>query len=689
MLCQFQRVFRGGIFAAMNNRPGNSEDPGFWRFSAGFLQIILLTLCLGWLNRLLFAWLYRDSLAAASAGNLLSMVLRGLQLDLAVAAFVLAPALLVYHLLAATAWSPLRRLLLAYLAAVVLLVPLLGFVDLQYFDESGKHLTYEATEYLDLTGVSVFAGAFELHPWVSSISLLVSLAIPLACIIWLRRLLATSLPRSGRRRPAYLLALPLWLVLSAVAVRGGLQPIPIGVGHCAISGNPYVNGYCLSPVYSVLVTTLGAGDTRYQFYHETENSRRVRAMLETRGAQPSLQQFPLVRTSPGVAGGNRKNVVLFILESWTSRDVAGLGGDEAVTPTFARLAAQGLLYTRFYASGIRTAEGVFSILASFPNQPHKPVMDRPIASQVRWRSLNDILGEVGYQSLFINGKSLDHDNMKNFLKGLGFDEVIDRYSFPPSFEMDDGAWKGYHDEQVMRVAHDWFSKRSKNPFLGVIYTMDTHPPFVTPDGFPLMFEPNEGANRFLNSLHYSDHSLQLFFDLAREQPYFKNTIFMFVADHSRTRDKFTMANQHRIPFLIYAPGYVDAGTSTTVASQLDILPTVLGLLNLSAAHASFGRDLIATRDRGYAMAVAGGDARWHEDGYMLNDALTLETPFLCDEVNDPRCKNNLWRQKPRQGRRMQQRLRSYVSLSQTLLYEDRVYPRSESQLHQFAASGGQ
>jgi len=74
---------------------------------------------------------------------------------------------------------------------------------------------------------------------------------------------------------------------------------------------------------------------------------------------------------------------------------------------------------------------------------------------------------------------------------------------------------------------------------------------------------------------------------------------------------------------------------------------------------------------------------------MLNDALTQETPFLCDEVNDPRCKNNLWRQKPRQGRRMQQRLRSYVSLSQTLLYEDRVYPRSESQLHQFAASGGQ
>ncbi|HKJ52890.1 MAG TPA: LTA synthase family protein [Gammaproteobacteria bacterium] len=660
----------------MNHRLDGVREPGFWRFSGGFLQIFLLTLCLGWLYRLMFAWSYRESLWAAGADNLLPMLLGGLQMDLAVAAFVLAPALLLYHLLGASGWWPLRYLLYIYLAALVLLIPLVGFVDLQYFDESGKHLTYEATAYLDSTGVSVFAGAFELHPWISALSLLASLAIPAAFLIWLRRLLGTSLPRYGQPRPVYLLALPLWLLLSAVALRGGLQPIPIGVGHCAISGNPYVNGYCLNPVYSVLVTTIGAGDTRYRFYDEVANGRRIRAMLGSETAVQTSSQFPLLRTSPGIAGGNRKNVVLFILESWTGKDVAGLGGDAAITPTFASLSQQGLLFTRFYASGIRTAEGVFSILASFPNQPQRPVMARPIASQVRWRSLNQILGEVGYETMFINGKSLDHDNMKNFLKGLGFDEVIDRQSFPASMQMDGGAWKGYHDEQVMRVANDWFRSRGENPFLGVIYTMDTHPPFVTPDDFPPILEPNEGQNRFLNSLHYSDYSLQVFFDLARQQPYFDNTVFVFVADHSRTRDSFTMADQHHIPLLIYSPGYVDAARNSTVGSQLDILPTVLGLLNLSASHASFGRDLIAARDNGFAMAIAGGDARWHQDGYLLNDALTRAPPFLCHEVQDPQCRNNLWQQDRQQGERMQERLRSYLSLSQTLMYEDRVYPRS-------------
>ena len=668
---------------------GADREPGFWRFTAGFLQIVLAALGLGLLQRLLFAWRYRESLQTATADNLLTMLLRGLQLDFAVAAFMLLPALLLYHLLAATAWPLLRRLLLAYLTLVAFLIVLVGFVDLQYFDEAGKHLTYEATAYLDTTGLSVLAGEFELHPWISSISLLVSLAIPLFLFAWFRRLLSASLPRRGRRKPAYLLALPLWLLVSVVAMRGGLQPIPINASYCAISGNPYVNGYCLNPVYSVLITTMIGGDSRYRFFDEAENSRRVLAMLGDQDSTPAMQQYPLLRISPGVTGGNRKNVVMFILESWTARDVAGLGGDESVTPTFAALSRQGLLFTRFHASGIRTAEGVFSILASFPNQPHRPVMNRPAASQVRWRSLAEILVETGYETMFINGKSLEHDNIRHFLKGLGFGLVIDRDSFPESMQMHEGSWKGFHDEESMRVAHDWFSSRGENPFFGVIYTMDTHPPFLTPDDFPLMFEPNKGANRFLNALHYSDFSLKVFFDLAREQPYFENTVFLFVADHSRTRDKFTMADQHHIPFLIYAPGYVDAGSNTTVASQLDVLPTVLGLLNLSAPHASFGRDLITAQDNGFAMVVAGSEVRWHQDGYLLSDALTRAPPFLCYQAEDPQCEKNLWRQNSERGERMQQRLRSYVSLSQTLLFEDRVYPRSGNVQQQLSVSRGE
>ena len=367
---------------------------GIWRFCAGFLQITLFVICLTWLFRLLFALSYREPLESAGAEALLASVLRGIQFDLAMVAFVLAPALLVYHLLAATGWALLRQLLLAYLTAVVFLVIFVGFADLQYFEEAGKHLTYEATAYLDLSAVPIVSGAFSLHPWITTISLLFCLTISVFFVGWLRRLLDASLPSRGGRRPVYLLALPIWVMVIALTVRGGVQSRPIGVGDCAISGNPYVNSFCQNPVYSVLATAFDPADSRYRFFDEETNRSTVRRLLTRDSAPAAESQFPLLRRSPGVADGNRKNVVLFILESWSGKDVAGLGGEAAITPTFARLSAEGLLFTKFYSSGIRTAEGIFSILQSFPNQPQHPVLDRKLAAQVRWRSLGEILGEA-------------------------------------------------------------------------------------------------------------------------------------------------------------------------------------------------------------------------------------------------------------------------------------------------------
>lgn len=126
-------------------------------------------------------------------------------------------------------------------------------------------------------------------------------------------------------------------MLVTVAVRGGLQPIPIGVGHCSISGNPYVNGFCLNPLYSVLATTIGPADSRYSFSDEEINTHRVRTLLDSAAAEPALPQYPMLRESAGVEGGNRKNVVMIILESWTGKDVAGLGGDPAITPAWPRM----------------------------------------------------------------------------------------------------------------------------------------------------------------------------------------------------------------------------------------------------------------------------------------------------------------------------------------------------------------
>jgi phosphoglycerol transferase MdoB-like AlkP superfamily enzyme len=177
-------------------------------------------------------------------------------------------------------------------------------------------------------------------------------------------------------------------------------------------------------------------------------------------------------------------------------------------------------------------------------------------------------------------------------------------------------------------------------------------------------------------LRYSDYSLETFFRLARSRPYFKNTVFVLVADHTRTRDSFTFENQHRIPLLIYEPDGHFVGVNPVVGSQLDILPTVLAFLDLKAKHSSWGRNLLRIPpDKGFAVSVVGTDLKWRDNNYLLVDNGTDSGAlFLCDVHQDPECRRNVWERHEHEGKRLKATLRSYISLSQALLSDNRVFP---------------
>ena len=206
--------------------------------------------------------------------------------------------------------------------------------------------------------------------------------------------------------------------------------------------------------------------------------------------------------------------------------------------------------------------------------------------------------------------------------------------------------------------------------------MNTHPPFVTPDNYPLLRpQPATDADRYINALHYADYTVGLLIDLARQRPYFQNTVFIFVADHARTSGRFNLSSQHHIPLLIYAPGLVSAGENPVVASQTDILPTVLGLLQLQARHAAWGRDLLTSNDSaGFAVCIAGSEIRWHNAQNLLVDTLGSARPLLCDVKRDPACTQDIAPETALLADDLRDAVRSYISLSQRLLYENRVCP---------------
>ena len=638
---------------------------------AGFFLILVLLL------KIIFLVSCWTSFNTIGYTDILNSLWKGLRFDLASLAYLLGPAFLLYHVLAFVNRPVLRWILSLYLVIISIFMLLLWLADIQYFLEAGKHFTYEAFVYLNSSIIPIVFGAFRLHPWTSSLSLLLCLAVGAGTGLLFSRLLRWCLV-PVRIRPLnsvfYILHLGMIAFLGTVAARGGLQTWPITISNAVISTNPYLNALCLNPVYSVFYTIVHFSQ-HIQFYTEKSNLQTVKKLLRIEADDSATDKFPMLQVSAGTPQGNRKNIVLIILESWSAKDMGCFGNDLDLTPSFDQLSRQGMFFTNFYASGIRTSEGVFTILCSFPNQPLQPIMHLPIIHQIHWRPISQILAEAGYQNVFIHGRELDFDGIYEFLRYIQFHTIIDRHDFPPSMTPANDSWPGYHDEDVMRRADEEFAKYSGQPFFGIIYTMNTHPPFVTPDDFPQVLSPTSVQNKFLNSLKYSDHALDTFFTLARQRPYFENTIFILVADHTRTRDNFNLSNQHHIPLLIYAPGFIAPGINPVIGSQADILPTILGLLNLKTRHSSWGQDLFNIKaDQGFAVSIAGNDVRWHDAVYLLNDGLSNQPPMLFDVIRDPECSINIWDRHAVTGKEIQTRLRAYVSLSQTLLYQNRVFP---------------
>jgi len=648
------------------------------RFVLGMLIVVVGYMLLMSALKLVFLAANWSNLSHLRFGEIVRALGMGARFDAATLSILLMPAGLLYHIAAVTKGRAIRWALRAYLALLAVVLVTLAVADMQYFEESGKHFTYEVFAHLTPTDAPVFKGAFSVHPILNSTALI--LIAGLAAVAWIAFgwLFKFSLPRDGKRRPLYLLAVPAWMGFGVFGFCGlGFHDVQ-KPGYALISPNPYINALCTNAPYSVLWTVARGPGHELRFFNENHNVRVVRGLLGLADTPPISQRYPLLRLSPGTKEGNRKNVVIFLLESWTAGDIGSLGGDKRLTPVFDKLADEGLLFAHFYANGIRTPEGVISTLCSFPNQLHRPIVNQAVVFLDRWRPLSQILGDVGYATLFIHGRDLDFDNMANVLRSFRFETVIDKNSFPASAEKLQSSWEGYGDKDVVLRADAEFAAQNGRPFLGVIYTMNTHPPFAIPPEFPRLYKDRSIASRFLNSLSYSDSTLNDFFAIARTRPYFKDTIFVFVADHARTRDTFNYDNQHHIPFLIYAPGFVKPGVRADVAGQGDILPTLLGLLNLKTFHSSWGRDLMkAPPESGFAVSVAGDEVRWHDHRYVLVDTMTGQPPLMFDLAADPECTKDCFAQEHDQGKDRRDALRAFMALSQDLLYGNRIFPAGE------------
>ena len=401
-----------------------------------------------------------------------------------------------------------------------------------------------------------------------------------------------------------------------LACRGTLGHLPLRPGDETHSANNLVNQLSSNNAFNLYhaaksIVRDGTDERKFYDFPNRDEARRIAEGLlrqdgETLLAVPGR---PLLRRVETGLPRCDLNVVIIIMEGQANEPVGALGYPGSHTPELDRLCEAGLSFDRMYAVGARTSRAMVGVLCGHPDLGGQTLMWRDDA-RGRFRTLPTILAERGYRTAFIYGGDPDFDNMKNFFRAGGVRTVIGQKQID---ETQAGNW-GVPDEMVFHKAHETFMSMGDKPFFAAILTVSNHQPYRIPPGRPIMlFADDSKEHKMLNAYRYADWALGEFFREASEAPYFKNTVFVVVADHGHAEYlDFARAIDvpgYRVPCVFYAPGIIPPQRITTVASQTDIAPTLLGMLGGRYEHSFLGRDI-------RKVAPGDGFALLHEDRHL-------------------------------------------------------------------------
>ena len=532
------------------------------------------------------------SLTALRAGqiecaDLPAVWITGLGYDVVTSLYLCAP--LVAYLLAAPAALYRRRAhRVAAFCGFVLAV--YGFIYLAaveyfFFDEFNARFNFVAVEYL-IYPHEVFVNIWQSYPVGRA---LLASGLGAGAFVWLlRRRLDAALGHASRLQER---VLPAAVFAAGLTAAHGAVDIDSGRAH----RNRVADELSANGIYAFFDAAFNSRLDYGQFYLNlpaADAAARARRLV----SQPNASfiagsRNPLARHVAYAGAPKPLHVVVVLEESLGAEFVAAYGDGRNLTPNLDRLARNGLVFAQTYATGTRTVRGMEAVTASFPPVPAEAIIKRSHNEDMfNWSS---VMRAYGYSPVFIYGGYGTFDNMNYFFSNNGY-RVIDRTS------MDKAAFSniwGVSDEDLFRNALAVFDAQQARGerLFAVVMTTSNHKPFTFPAGVSGV-KPSGGGRE--SGVRYADHALGTFVDELKKRPYFDDTLLVVVADHGARaygREDIPLAT-YEIPFVVYSPRHVRPGRVDTLTSQIDVAPTVLGLLNMSYDSTFFGRDVLAGGD---------------------------------------------------------------------------------------------
>ena len=394
-----------------------------------------------------------------------------------------------------------------------------------------------------------------------------------------------------------LVFIPISLILF-IGIRSSFGHRPANNSDAMYSSNRILNEITKNSIYSILYAVYSnnkySSNSQMKMYGDMDTDEALKRFKTILGID-SLNRIEKTHFK----NENPKNLVIFLQESIGYQFVEVVGGEKGITPNINALSKEGILFKNLYANGTRSVRGIAGITSGNFSIPGKGVVKRN-KSQHDYFTFSSLLKPYGYETSFIYGGESRFDNMRGWFLGNGFDKIIDQPKFKnPTYV---GTW-GVSDEDLIIRANEEFKRLHKEnqKFASIMFSTSNHAPFDFPDGKIELIEGVEKKS-VKNAIKYADFSIGKFIELAKKEEYYKNTIFVIVADHNVRvyGDEAVPVNMFQIPGFILGNG-IEPMIYDKITTQPDVLATALDLMGLDLTYPIMGKSIFHNKKKNISL----------------------------------------------------------------------------------------
>lgn len=547
-----------------------------------FVRFFIFWLLFFAVDRFIFLFIFHKKLRTIPLGEKLATFYHALRLDLSMAAYLAIIPLLVFIFWYLGKKSQVNfKWVGVYNKVLLALFCLISIINFNIYREWGNKINAKALSFVVDTPNEALASS-------ASSPLLLSFFIYL--ILFLTGL---YLHRVIIRKKVDFVVSPVWLKaivaillfgVNFLFIRGGVDVAPNSQSMAYFSKNETLNYASLNTEWNLMSSILASTKTNKNPYIYFNDAQAQQAITE-------LYKVPK-DTSISILKTQKPNVVLFILESFTADLTKTLGNEDGITPNFDNLIKDGVLFSQIYAAGNRTDKGLIGTLTGFPTLGTGSIVKWPEKMQ-KIPAISQKLFQNGYQTSFFYGGESEFDNYKAFVLSHNYQKLVDKNSFD---KKDMNSKWGAYDGLVFNKQLQWVNQE-KQPFFSTILSLTNHEPFELPG--KQKFGNKDIIQKFKSTAYYTDSCINAYLNDAKKQAWYKNTLFIFVADHGHLypKNKFEVFEPQRyhIPLLFYGDVIKDefkGKAFNQTGSQQDIAATLLAQLGINTKDFVWSKNLL-------------------------------------------------------------------------------------------------